>query len=101
MDECIGKKYRYTENNYINLRGAICLEQKMTPLKKQSCPGCEKCGWIDDDLHESIVNVRPPIIKKAANNGIYTVEITNISRDWETGYVDDYDFEFVLVDQPR
>ena len=28
---------------------------------------------------------------------LYTVQITNQSRDWETGYIDDYDTEIVLL----
>jgi hypothetical protein len=26
-------------------------------------------------------------------DGLYTIHMVNMSRDWETGYVDDYDYE--------
>ena len=33
------------------------------------------------------------------HNGLYTINATNISRDWESGYVDDYDLELVRYDE--
>jgi len=95
---CIGKKYRCGVNNYIDTNGVLHMETTMRLLKRKSCPGCEKCDWIEDDLEELIACGSAPIIKNISHGATYHVNIVNISRDWETGYVDDYDIEFVRTD---
>jgi len=44
-----------------------------------------------DDALEMIVNLH------TVNPGKYLVDICNVRRDWETGQVDDYDFELIAV----
>lgn len=62
-----------------------------TKLKKMSCTGCDKCGWIDDDLSEAINNNTFIWPKNPKHMGIYSPKIANISTDWETGYADGWD----------
>ena len=31
------------------------------------------------------------------NSGLYSFRTTNFHKDWETGYIDDYDLEFFEV----
>lgn len=42
-----------------------------------------------DELFLGITNV------DECGDGLYEVVMTNVSRDWETGYVDSYDYELV------
>lgn len=35
----------------------------------------------------------------SCDDGLYRVAVVNESRDWETGYVDDYDYELIPVDK--
>lgn len=63
-------------------------------LKKKSCKGCECCGGMLDSMKENINNV---YLVQIEDGEIYTPIYTNISRDWETGYIDDYDIEFIKV----
>ena len=50
---------------------------------------------------EDISGAGPDLAYKQITNldkcedGVYELAVTNISRDWETGYVDDYDYELV------
>jgi len=67
-------------------------------LKRESCAGCEKCGFILDDLSEQVI-IGSMIIPEIEHGKLYEVIVTNESRDWETGYVDDYDLEVVLLNQ--
>lgn len=64
-------------------------------LKRMSCPGCEHCGWIYDQLHE--VGPDWPLvgIEKVEDGKIYTIGVCNESKDWETGIVDQWDLEVV------
>ena len=39
------------------------------------------------------------VMTDAQPGGIYKLAITNVSTDWETGYVDDYDLSFIKVNR--
>lgn len=67
-------------------------------LKRESCPGCEKCGFLLDDMSEQVI-IGSMIIPEIEHGKLYEVIVINESRDWETGYVDDYDLEVVLLNQ--
>lgn len=60
-------------------------------LKRKSCKGCEQCWCLLDCLCEGTDNV---IYKEVKNNKLYTLIITNILTDYESGHVDDFDLEF-------
>jgi hypothetical protein len=48
-----------------------------------------------DSFNEHISCDCHPIVDEIRHGALYDLRVTNISRDWETGIVDDYDFEFV------
>ena len=94
---CNGKIYRGKVNAFINAKGEYIYQERMIPLKRQSCRGCEQCSWIDDDLPEFISNDTLPIIQQIEDGMTYKLSIVNESRDWESGQVDDWDFEFIKI----
>lgn len=52
----------------------------------------EDCNMIGaDEVVPHIVNLH------SVKDGLYHFMITNVKRDWETGYVDSYDYELVPV----
>jgi len=54
----------------------------------------EDAGMIGADLvMDKIINL------DSCKDGLYRVVTVNESRDWESGYVDDYDYELVPVDK--
>jgi hypothetical protein len=65
-------------------------------LKRKSCKGCEKCGFFLDTINE-MMNCGGLIIPEIEDWGTYSIRVTNINKDWETGLVDDYDLEFYEV----
>ena len=58
-------------------------------LKRQSCPGCEKCGYLLDSLYDSISDesLEMPEIE---NGELYSIDIVEDGRDWESGICDDW-----------
>ena len=65
---------------------------------KRLCKGFdffqEDCRMIDIyDVYEKIKNLYQ------VNDGIYQIIMTNVSKDWETGYVDDWDYELIPYDK--
>ena len=91
---CKGLVYRLSINQFINKRGQIIYKETMTPLKRESCPGCEQCGWLKDALKEQIAIEDAVSFDDMEHNAKYYLTTTNESRDWETGIIDDYDLIF-------
>lgn len=94
-DECKGRFYRVRDSRYLSTRGRVVHTREFIPLKRKSCFGCEECGWIDDDLVEFKYNVLEE--DGLCDGDIVTITTANISRDWESGWVDGYDLQFVKV----
>jgi len=95
---CKGRIYRCRDTQYITSRGWSS-SVSMSFLKKKSCPGCDQCGYLEDDLHESscerLVDIKPRVQDQA----LYQLMIVDISTDWETGYVDDWSVAFILIEE--
>lgn len=92
---CKGIFYKGKVNMFINSNDEYVYTQRMIPLRKMSCKGCEKCGFLLDDLRENISNGCNPLPEKIVHNKIYQLKMTNAMVDYESGYVDDWDIEFI------
>lgn len=101
-ETCKGLMYRCRVNIYQNSQGAYVETKRMVPLIRKSCTGCEKCGWLLDMLDEEIGLCRDwskgtLFTDEPEHGAMYEYMVTSSSRDWETGYVDDYTTGFVKV----
>lgn len=95
---CKGQIYKGKINCYVNKAGHYVYSETMVPAKRKSCKGCEECGWLDEILSEYIGNEMFPIINNIEHEKFYILTVTNLSRDWETNHVDDFDLEFIKID---
>lgn len=93
---CKGQRYRATITNFINLRGQLISQVRMSLLKRLSCPGCKECGG--DPLPDHVAMGDIPILDNIVNGKIYRVIMVNVSHDWETGHIDNYDLKFIVDD---
>lgn len=87
--------YSFASKNY------IAHNIKLVIAKRKSCPGCEKCGWILEQYSEALGNdVEVPIVNLdiVRNNRFYRLGTCNEKTDFETGYVDYFDFKLTEVD---
>jgi hypothetical protein len=92
---CKGRFYRGYVTKYQTKYG-IAKKIEVRILKRMSCPGCDKCGGIDEDLNMGLWE--DYISLEGIEDGkIYQTEYYNVSTDWEGGYVDSYDIRFVEV----
>ena len=96
--ECKGKIYRARVNKFVNSKGEYIYQERMIPLKRKSCSGCDACAFLDEQLHESISNDISIIIKDIKHDALYSLEITNTYRDYITGMLEDWDLEFIKCD---
>lgn len=88
--------FRCERTAWVGSKGDINFRVRYWPLKNKSTGD----SWaMEDDLHETLVchnyayDSTDPIIHKGKHGKLYEVVYTNISTDWETGYVDGYDLE--------
>lgn len=104
-EECKGLLYRCSVNKYINSQGAYVETVRMTPLKRRSCKGCEKCGWMHEYLHEELSNLHydESLFTEQCprHGGIYSYEVTSTSKDWESGYTEIDATGFVLHEEEK
>lgn len=74
-------------------------KQSITFLRNK----CNGFNVLDEDSKnsdaESIFDRIPDL--SAYDDGVYEVITCNETRDWETGYVDDYDYKLIPLDRPR
>lgn len=88
---CKGLFFRVRVSRYTTRSGVIGHKREYRPLKRMSCPGCDKCGWMWDDLadHGNM------FLDGGKDGEVVQLKMANISHDYETGYVDGYDLAFV------
>jgi hypothetical protein len=93
--ECKGLFFRGYRNVY-HQGTELHMKQGFKLLKRMSCTGCEKCGFFDDmgEMIEGDCVIYPDSIK---HGGLYTLKVSNIGYDWESGHADSWDFEYVEV----
>ena len=91
---CKGLVYRLSINQFINKRGQIIYKETMTPLKRESCPGCEQCYVLRDDLAEWFELMDNNfLIDELMHGAKYKLSMENIVRE-DDGIIDDYDLIF-------
>lgn len=102
IEHCKGIYFRGFYNQYYQ-DGKFEIKQGIKLLKRKSCPGCNKCGFILDNLQElSCVEGSIILPKYGIEHGkLYSVIVTNESRDWESGVVDDWDLEIIKVEEEK
>ena len=79
----------WTDNNGINLK------KSLTFLRRQ----CEGFNIIEEDARNAGVEEIFPRITNLdeCEDGIYEVITCNEKHDYETGYIDDYDYKLVIL----
>jgi len=95
---CKGLIFRGFKSLYM-ANGVICKKEGVKLLKRMSCPGCEQCFIMMDELRE-FVNNEAIIIPEIEHGALYTPEICNIHTDFESGIVDDYDIMLAKYTPP-
>lgn len=93
--QCKGRYFRGYVTRYKTKYG-FAEKVEVRPLQRMSCPGCEHCGWIEDDLNNGL-ELGYLSFEGIEDGKIYMLQSFNEHRDWETGIVDEYDLKFVEI----
>ena len=85
--ECPGLFWRAKVSSYIS-GGYIGVKKTLYFLKKMSCSGCEKCGWVMEFISEDIYN-EPNIdyLEDIEDGEIYTYTVDVDSEDIDIYFV--------------
>ncbi len=93
-DPCTGLVFRACVSEFLDKRNSYVKTVRFTPLIRSSCR-CLKCSSLFDVYIDTIREGLFPIIPdEVVDQALYSLRLINESRDFETGYVDDYDLEF-------
>ena len=100
--ECKGLLFRYTESTYLSqTTGCITQRRQLRLLKRKSCPGCEECGWQLEILQEDMYCGYPIMEQKFEHGAIYMLGNIPGAPDWETGYIEEWDWDFTKVEEKK
>ena len=90
---CKGRIFRCIVSSFTDKKGSYIYKEQFSPLKRMSCPGCEKCAWMDDYWSE--IGERP-LVEELVDGALYSLALVCVGEDWENG-IKDYDLEFALI----
>jgi len=89
---CKGKVYRVCESKFMRKNGTVVIQREYRFMKRLSCTGCQMCDYFEDDLREFEYKV----IEGGNDGDLVELKMTNVTLDWESGFVDGYDLAFVV-----
>lgn len=96
---CKGLFYRYHTSAYKTKNG-YATTQSITKLKRMSCKECEMCSYDEDNIETVLVDLKefPIILPDLIRDGdIITPHFVPGHRDWETGYVEEWEIHATVV----
>lgn len=94
-DDCTGLVFRGYRSAFLDSRGDFAHREGFRLLKRRSCH-CQQCESILDELNEMVYS-ESVIWPEVEDKALYTIGISDVTHDWETGIVDGYSFEFVKI----
>lgn len=85
---------RLTKSHYKTKNG-VAATTSLNYLKRK----CQGFNFFEEDI--SMVGadlaIRSIINLDKCEDGIYEINICNVQKDWETGYVDNYDYQLIKI----
>lgn len=100
-NKCKDRFFRVRKNAYIH-NGKIVISTTLKELKRKSCPGCNVCGWMEDDLYEGLVNYGESYIDgldELKDGDMVRLNVVIDSTDYETGHADSWHLKAYKVDE--
>lgn len=87
---CKGLVFRGSVNCFMSGDGKrIASHKELRLLKRKSCEGCYKCGWILDSIDMGVIQG----IEDIENGKLYILNFVEDGRNWENGGVDEWHWE--------
>ena len=99
---CKGIYWRASVNCFLSTHKSIEVKKSLRLLKKKSCPGCEKCAWLWDYIHEDIFGCSPTedYLGKIKHGKVYTFHVST-SKGYYDLYPEIDSIDFIEVDENK
>ena len=98
-NSCKGLIFRGYHNEFFDpVKNHLGIKEGFKLLKRKSCSGCNNCVWIFDIMLDMVYSggiIYPE--GRVKDKGLYKIKTINGSRDFETGIIDDFQFEIYEV----
>lgn len=92
---CQGQVFKANVQNFRTRMNGFEFSVRLVPMKRISCPGCEKCDWQSESFSE-VSNDWPIVgIESVEDGKFYIIDVCNESRDWESGQIDAWDLRLI------
>lgn len=91
--DCKGLIFR-GYNKQFKTKAGFCQKIELRFMKRISCKGCLDCGGLMESVQMHLeCDLNFLGFDKVEHDKYYTFRFINLSRDWESGLIDDYDIE--------
>ncbi len=82
--------FRFSNSVCSTSHNGFLQRKELRLLKRKSCPGCEKCGWIEEYIYEELEqgDNKGYYLMKDLEDGKMYVPAFETSRDWESGIIE-------------
>lgn len=90
-EPCKGLVFRCVVSMCITKHDGFLERRELRLLKRRSCKGCEKCGWIMEYMHEELYDGEPDTLLCGLDGGKMYTPTFESWKDWESTY---YEMEF-------
>jgi len=102
-ETCKGLIFRADVSSWVGSDSDVNFRERFRFVKRLSCPGCVRCDWLLEDLNNRIGDkwLKDTVVRpiEVTHGELFTLRATNMSRDWETGVIDEWDLEFVKLEE--
>ena len=95
---CKGRFFRGKVNEYMLGDGSYRNDKRLTPLKRMSCQGCERCDWMFEDV-SALIEYGGLEVPDIEHGALYELKMIKESRDYEMGYIDDFTLGYVKINE--
>ena len=92
---CIHSQYTYRDRKNRIIWGERTV---MRQLIKESCPDCDRCGYLEDNLQEDSTEQNVDIRPRLEHGAKYRLAVVDVGYDWETGQCDSWTIAFILIE---
>ena len=97
--KCNGLVFRGYSSRFFDFKSKR-LEKKegFRLLKRESCKGCQFCGFYFDDIDIMLEQDQIIFPKEIKSECLYGIKVVNEERDWESGQIDGWDYEIYEIE---
>ena len=98
---CKGQIFKAQVSHCRTKRDGFLFSVRLVRQARLSCEGCDNCDWSFDCMGD--VSPDWPIINiaKAEHGKLYTIGMCNISKDFETCIVDEWNLKLIPVKEDK